>query len=170
MAAAPAPSAMVFSRSSRSRTALAISSSSTVTISSTYFWTKGKSAVARPADGDAVGDGRGRRQGDRFAFRHRDLHRREPGGLHADDPDFRVGLLDGTGDAADQPPPPMGTTTASISGCCCSISSPRVPCPAMTASSSKGWTKVRCCCWLAPDGFFAGFVVVGAEQDDFGAV
>ena len=36
-AAAPAPSARVFSRSSRSRIALAISSSSTVTMSSTYF-------------------------------------------------------------------------------------------------------------------------------------
>jgi len=32
-------------------------------------------------------------------------------------------------------PPAIGATTASISGCCCRISSPSVPCPAMTASS-----------------------------------
>ena len=40
------------------------------------------------------------------------------------------------------PPPPIGTSTASTSGNCSKISSPNVPCPAMTSGSSKGWTKV----------------------------
>ena len=41
------------------------------------------------------------------------------------------------------PPPPTGTTSVSRSGACSSISSPSVPWPAITASSSKGWTRVQ---------------------------
>ena len=40
------------------------------------------------------------------------------------------------------PPPLTGTTTASISGHWARISSPTVPCPAMTASSLNGGTIV----------------------------
>src|SRR5438105_956079 len=40
-----------------------------------------------------------------------------------------------------RPPPPMGTTTVATSGSWSASSSPSVPCPAITASSSKGWTK-----------------------------
>ena len=40
------------------------------------------------------------------------------------------------------PPPPMGTTTALRSSTCSTSSRPMVPCPAMTASSSKAWTRV----------------------------
>src|SRR5262249_3495459 len=38
------------------------------------------------------------------------------------------------------PPPPIGTMTASTSGQSCAISSPSVPWPAISSSSSKGWT------------------------------
>ena len=50
------------------------------------------------------------------------------------------GLLSLTAHATPEisPPPPMGATTASTSGTCCRISSPMVPCPAMTTSSSNG--------------------------------
>ena len=41
------------------------------------------------------------------------------------------------------PPPPMGTTSLVTSGTCSSISSAMVPCPAITAGSSKAWTPVR---------------------------
>ena len=41
------------------------------------------------------------------------------------------------------PPPPIGTTSTSRSGAASSISSASVPWPAITAASSKGWTKVR---------------------------
>ena len=61
-----------------------------------------QSAVAGPANGDAVGDGRGRRQGHGFTCGDRSLHRRQPRGLHSDDLNFRIGFLDGAGDAADQ--------------------------------------------------------------------
>ena len=40
------------------------------------------------------------------------------------------------------PPPPIGTMTASTSGSCSSNSKPMVPCPAITSSSSNGWTNV----------------------------
>ena len=40
------------------------------------------------------------------------------------------------------PPPPIGTTMQSTSGQSCTISSPRVPWPAMTWASSNGWTYV----------------------------
>ena len=36
------------------------------------------------------------------------------------------------------PPPPIGTTTVSTSGTWSMISSPRVPCPAITAGWSNG--------------------------------
>ena len=39
--------------------------------------------------------------------------------------------------AATNPPPPIGETMTSMSGCCERISSPSVPCPAITASSSN---------------------------------
>ena len=41
------------------------------------------------------------------------------------------------------PPPPMGTTSVATSGTCSRISSAMVPCPAITAGSSKAWTTVR---------------------------
>jgi hypothetical protein len=40
------------------------------------------------------------------------------------------------------PPPPIGMTTVSRSGTCSSSSSPIVPCPAITSSSSKAWRNV----------------------------
>ena len=40
-----------------------------------------------------------------------------------------------------RPPPPIGTTSTSRSGAAASISSASVPWPAITAGSSKGWTK-----------------------------
>ena len=40
------------------------------------------------------------------------------------------------------PPPPIGTITASTSGQSCTISSPSVPCPAISCSSSNGCTYV----------------------------
>ena len=39
-----------------------------------------------------------------------------------------------------RPPPPTGTTTTSASGASSASSRPMVPCPAMTAASSKGGT------------------------------
>ncbi len=41
------------------------------------------------------------------------------------------------------PPPPIGHTTTSTSGQSSTSSSPSDACPAMTVSSSKGWTNVR---------------------------
>ena len=41
------------------------------------------------------------------------------------------------------PPPPIGTTIISTSGIFSKISSPIVPCPAITFSSSKGAIKVK---------------------------
>jgi hypothetical protein len=41
------------------------------------------------------------------------------------------------------PPPPTAITSTSRSGCARSISSAIVPCPAITAGSSKGWMKTR---------------------------
>ena len=43
---------------------------------------------------------------------------------------------------AASPPPPIGTTTVPSSGSCSTSSSPIVPCPAITRSSSKAWTNV----------------------------
>ena len=39
-----------------------------------------------------------------------------------------------------RPPPPIGTTTTSTSGQSWTISRPRVPWPAISCSSSNGWT------------------------------
>ncbi len=41
-----------------------------------------------------------------------------------------------------KPPPPIATNTASTCGSCSNISSPIVPCPAITFSSLKGCTNV----------------------------
>ena len=38
-----------------------------------------------------------------------------------------------------RPPPPMGTIRSSVSGNWSMISRPRVPCPAISSGSSKGW-------------------------------
>src|SRR5437764_286310 len=43
---------------------------------------------------------------------------------------------------AESPPPPTGTSTTAASGTCSASSSPIVPCPEITVSSSYGWTKV----------------------------
>ena len=99
---------------------------------------------ARGANRDAVRNGVLRRQGNRRAVLERRLHRRQLRGLHADDPDLWIGFLDGAGDARNQSSTAHGDDeSVEISLCCYSISRPRLPCPAMTASSSKGWMKVR---------------------------
>ncbi len=41
------------------------------------------------------------------------------------------------------PPPPIGTISTSRSGQSSSISVARVPWPAITSRSSKGWTRTR---------------------------
>ena len=69
-----------------------------------------------------------------------------------------------------RPPPPTGTSTTSTSGTCSRISSATVPWPAMMAGSSKGWTKVRPSALLQAPRLGVGLVVVGALQDDAGAV
>ena len=43
---------------------------------------------------------------------------------------------------AASPPPPIGTITVPPSGSCSASSSPIVPCPAITRSSSNAWTNV----------------------------
>ena len=43
---------------------------------------------------------------------------------------------------AASPPPPIGTTTVPRPGSCSTSSSPIVPWPAITRSSSKAWTNV----------------------------
>ena len=48
-----------------------------------------------------------------------------------------------TATPASSPPPPAGTRISVTSGHCSRISSPIVPCPAMTASSSNGGTRIR---------------------------
>ena len=141
---------------------MAISSSSTVTISSTYFWTKGKSAVAGPADGDAVGDGRGRRQGHRFAFRHRGLHRRQPAGLHSDDPDFRICFLDGAGDATDQAAAADGDHHRLNFGMLLQHFKSEGALAGDDRVIIERMDESEMLLLAAPDGFFAGFVVVGA--------
>mmetsp|Transcript_7739 Transcript_7739/g.27204 ORF Transcript_7739/g.27204 Transcript_7739/m.27204 type:complete len:380 (+) Transcript_7739:493-1632(+) len=53
-------------------------------------------------------------------------------------------LLTNAATPAASPPPPMGTNTASsLPAHCRSISIATVPCPAITAGSSKGWMRVR---------------------------
>jgi len=67
---------------------------------------------------------------------------------------------------------------ASADGCdhrferrfCCNNSRPRVPCPAITASSSNAWTKVRPSAAGTPPGLEVGFVIVLAMENDFCAV
>ena len=68
------------------------------------------------------------------------------------------------------PPPPTGTTTASSCGHCSSNSSPMVPCPAMTAMSSKACRNARPRSAAERQRVLAGFVVIGAVEDHFGAV
>ena len=144
-ATAPAPSATVFSRSSSSRMALAISSSSTVTMSSTYFATTG--SVRTPArrtsmPSASVTDGASVTGSCSSSARCIDGTRAVCTPMI-----WMRGLISFIATAMPlmRPPPPTGTITASRYGFCSSSSRPMVPCPAMTASSSKAWMKVRPC-------------------------
>ena len=64
------------------------------------------------------------------------------------------------------PPPPIGTTMVSTSGRSSMISSPMVPCPAMTIGSSNGWMNVApVSCWN-PAGLGVCVVVYAAVEHD----
>jgi hypothetical protein len=66
------------------------------------FLDQREGALASAPDGDAVGDGGLGGDGDRVAGLACPQHRREPLGLNADDAGFRMALLDGAGNAADE--------------------------------------------------------------------
>ena len=127
--------------------------------------------VAGAADGDAVGDGGSAGNRDRCVLRQwprpwkagaRSARRRlSPSGRNS---------LMAQATPAINPPPPTGTTTASSCGHCSSNSRPMVPCPAITAISSKGCRNVRPRSSAERQGVLAGFVVIGAVQDHLGAV
>ena len=136
----PAPSATVFSRSTRTRMAFAISASVTATMRSTCWRTRGK--VISPTRLTAMPS----------AMVSPTEARRGPpesravcmlGQAAASTPTMRtagrrariaVAIPD------TRPPPPTGTTTVSRSGACSRSSSPIVPWPATTISSSNAWT------------------------------
>ena len=141
-AAAPAPSASVFSRSRSRRTAFAISSSSTVTMSSTYFWIRG--SVFSPARRTAMPSAMVAAGLSVTAWPSASATFME-GKRAGCTPITRMrGFVSLTAQPtpAINPPPPIGAMMASTSGTCCRISSPIVPWPAITTSSSKGWMKV----------------------------
>ena len=114
--------------------------------------------------------GGGRRQGHRFACGHRGLHRWQPRRLHSDDLNFRIGFLDGAGDAADQSASADGDhhrldfrmllqhfkSEGALAG------DDRVV--------IEGMDESEMLLLAAPDGFFTGLVVVGAVKNDFRAV
>ncbi len=140
---APAPSASVFSRSSRTRMAAAISSSSTVTISSTYFCTSG--SVFDPARRTAMPSlmvvAASIVTGAPASSAACMLGRRDVCTPTTRTSGFRDLMAQAMPPMS--PPPPTGTTTASKPSTCSNISSPMVPCPAITSASLKGWIKVE---------------------------
>ena len=133
--AAPAPSTRSFVRSSRSTIAWLICSSVTVTTSSSR--SRRIAAVSAPGllDGDPLGD--------RVAVLGAAGERGRCLGLDADEADVRPELAQRDRDpgreaaAADR-----DRRACRASGSCSASSSPTVPWPAITRSSSKAWTKV----------------------------
>ena len=99
---APAPSTTSFARSISSTIASAVSSSLTTTTSSTQRCDERQRDAAGALDRDAVGDRRGRVDGERGAGGERGRERRARGDLHADDRDLGARELDHAGDAGDQ--------------------------------------------------------------------
>ena len=140
--AAPAPSATILPRSIRNRIACAISSSSTVTISSRYllhsakvnspgFFTAMPSAIVLAVSSETTCPA--------------SIEAFMPAAPAACTPITRTfGWSIFTAEATPEasPPPPIGTTMVSTSGRSSMISSPMVPCPAMTIGSSNGWMNV----------------------------
>ena len=76
--------------------------------------------------------------------------------LDADETDVRADRLERDRDPGCQPAAADRDTSVPMSGSCSASSSPIVPCPAITRSSSKAWTKVApidstCSCAAAID-------------------
>ncbi len=107
-----------------------ICSSFTSTSSSSVSVEDAHGELARHLDGDAVGD--------RVAVAARPPRRRRGSSAAARAARARS--------PAARPPPPTGMSTVSTSGSCSASSSPSVPCPAITCSSSKACTKVAPVC------------------------
>ena len=141
-ATAPAPSAISLCCSINARIAVDISSSLTVTISSTYL--RQYSKVCSPGSFTAMPSAMVRTNPIRSILLC-SIEFSILGAPLACTPyiftfGFKCLIAKATPEIS--PPPPIGTITASSSGSCSSNSSPIVPCPAITSSSSKGWTKV----------------------------
>ena len=141
-AAAPAPSATIFCFSMSARMALATSSSLTSTSSSTYSLTR--EYVFSPGCFTAMPSAMVETD-DRHSIWPLFTELNMLGAPVTCTPyTLTDGLICLTVYAIPEisPPPPTGTTMASILSMSLSISRAIVPCPAITFSSSNGWTNV----------------------------
>ena len=141
-ATAPAPSAITFCFSISASMEAAISSSVTVTISSTYSLTIPK--VISPGCFTAIPSAKVAAFSSITGFPATILSCMLADPAACTPYTFIFGLRCLTAYATPdiRPPPPTGTTTASTSSSSSSISSPIVPCPAITSSSLNGCIKV----------------------------
>src|SRR6266478_2818364 len=134
------------------------------------FLHQGQSAVAGPAHRDAVRDGCGRGNGYRFTLSHRRLHRRKPAGLHANDLNFRICLLNRTGNAADQATTTYGDDNSFNFRMLLQHFQAEGSLPRDDRVIVERMDESQMLLVPAANGFFAGLVVIGAMENDFGAV
>jgi hypothetical protein len=129
------------------------------------FRDQGEGAVAGAADGDAVGDGRLGGDGDGVAGLAGSQHRGEALGLDADDANFRMALLDGAGDAADEPAAADGDDDGFEVGDLLEQleADGSLPCDHLVVI--EGMQEGEAVSAALADRFGAGLVVVGAVED-----
>ena len=143
---APAPSTTIFCVSSRNKIAFAISSSSTCTNSSTH--SRIFASVVSLASRTAIPSAIVRTVFEFMLFLALKLLNiaGAPFALTATTRMSGFTCFTQLDMPLISPPPPTGTIIVSSSARSSSISSPTVPCPAITYSSSNGWIKLMPCC------------------------
>ena len=126
--------------------------------------------VAGAADGDAVGDGGFGADGDGSAGFAGTEHGGKPLGLDADDADFGVVLFEGAGDAADESAAADGDDDSFDVGDLLEQFEADGALAADDLGVVEGMDEGAALFDAAAHGLFAGFVVAGAVEDDFGSV